>query len=60
MTLFLVSFVVMALAIIGLCAGVLLGRAPLTRGCGGDLALQVCPVCQPRRTPTVKRTEARS
>lgn len=51
MTLFVISFAVMALAIAGLSAGVLLGRPPLNRGCGGDPVLQMCPECPVRKRP---------
>jgi len=47
MTLFLLSFAVIALAILGLGAGLLLGRGPLKGGsCGGDAVLKACPLCQ--------------
>ncbi len=47
MTLFLLSFVVIGLAILGLGAGVLLGRAPLRGSCGGNAVLKSCPLCRP-------------
>lgn len=47
MTLFLLSFAVVALAILGLAAGVLLGRGPLKGSCGGDSVLRACPLCKP-------------
>ncbi|HET6494156.1 MAG TPA: hypothetical protein VFH61_02190 [Thermoleophilia bacterium] len=50
MTLFLFSFAVMVLAVLGLAAGVLLGRRPLRGSCGGDAVLRVCSLCAPRRT----------
>lgn len=46
MTLFLLSFAVIALAIAGLGAGILLGRAPLKGSCGGDAVVKVCPLCR--------------
>jgi len=46
MTLFLLSFAVIALAILGLGAGVLLGRSPLKGSCGGDAVLKVCALCR--------------
>lgn len=49
MSLFLFSFAVMALAILGLAAGVLLGRRPLRTSCGGEAVLRVCALCAPRR-----------
>jgi hypothetical protein len=47
MTLFLLSFVVIALAILGLGAGSLLGRGPLKGSCGGNAVLKTCPLCRP-------------
>ena len=47
MTLFVLSFVVILLAILGLGAGVLLGRGPLKGSCGGDAVLKACPLCRP-------------
>ena len=47
MTLFLLSFAVIVLAILGLGAGVLLGRAPLRGSCGGNAVLRSCPLCCP-------------
>lgn len=46
MTLFLLSFAVIALAILGLAAGLLLGRGPLRGSCGGNAAVRTCPVCR--------------
>ena len=51
MTLFLLSFVVMALAIVALCTGVLLGRGPLRGTCGADAALDVCALCRGKEKP---------
>ena len=48
MTLFLLVFVVIALAILGLGAGILLGRGPLKGSCGGNAAVKACPLCQHR------------
>jgi hypothetical protein len=48
MTLFLLSFAVILLAILGLGAGVMLGRSPLKGSCGGNAALKACPLCRPR------------
>lgn len=48
MTLFLLSFAVIALAILGLGAGVLLGRGPPNGSCGGDAVLKECPLCRPK------------
>lgn len=48
MTLFLTSFVVIVLAILGLGTGALLGRGPLRGSCGGNAVLKVCPLCRPR------------
>ena len=47
MTLFLLSFAVILLAILGLVVGVLLGRGPLKGSCGGDAVLKACPLCRP-------------
>ncbi|MBP7777250.1 MAG: hypothetical protein KA371_08990 [Acidobacteria bacterium] len=49
MSLFLFSFAVIALAILGLAAGLLLGRRPLSGSCGGNTVLRVCALCAPRR-----------
>lgn len=46
MTLFLLSFAVIALAILGLGAGLLLGRGPIKGSCGGDAVLRACPQCR--------------
>lgn len=48
MTLFLLSFAVIVLAILGLGAGLLLGRGPLKGSCGGDAVLKACPLCRPK------------
>lgn len=48
MTLFLLSFAVIVLAILGLAAGVLLGRGPLNGSCGGNAVLRTCPLCRPK------------
>jgi len=42
---FLLSFFIFALAIAGLSIGALFGRAPLRGSCGGNTAINVCPVC---------------
>ena len=47
MILFLLSFAVIALAILGLSVGALLGRRPLKGSCGGDAVLKTCPLCRP-------------
>ena len=46
MTLFLLSFGVIALAIVGLAAGLLLGRGPLPGSCGGNAVLSICALCR--------------
>ncbi len=46
MILFLLSFVVIALALLGLSAGALLDRRPLQGSCGGDAVLKTCPLCR--------------
>jgi hypothetical protein len=51
MILFLLSFAVIALAILGLAAGVLLGRKPPTGSCGGNTVLKKCPLCRPEGDP---------
>ena len=48
MTLFLLSFAVTLLAVLGLGAGLLLGRGPLKGSCGGNAVLKVCPLCRPK------------
>lgn len=47
MTLFLLTFVVIVLAVLGLGAGALLGRGPLKGSCGGNAVLKTCPLCHP-------------
>ena len=47
MTVFLLSFAIIVLAILGLGAGALLGRGPLKGSCGGNSVLRVCPLCRP-------------
>ena len=47
MTLFLLTFAMIVLAILGLGAGVLLGLGPLKGSCGGNAVLKVCPLCRP-------------
>ena len=46
MTLFLLTFTVIVLVILGLGAGILLGRGPLKGSCGGDAVLKGCPLCR--------------
>ncbi len=46
MMVFVLSFVVVALAILGLAAGLLLGRGPLRGSCGGDAVVRICTVCR--------------
>lgn len=59
MTLFLLSFIVIALALFGMAAGVLLGRAPIAGSCGGlgqlGLGCEVCekPCARKRRQSTL-------
>lgn len=46
MTIYLLSFTVVVLAILGLGVGLLLGRGPLKGSCGGDAVLKACPLCR--------------
>jgi hypothetical protein len=46
MMVFVLSFAVIGLAILGLGAGVLLGRGPLKGSCGGNAVLDVCALCR--------------
>ena len=46
MTLFLLSFAVIGLAILGLGIGALLGRGPLKGSCGGNAVVSACPMCR--------------
>ena len=50
MTVFVVSFIVFALAIVGLAAGILVGRGGLRPSCGGDSLLRRCGGCRTKRT----------
>ncbi len=45
MTLFILSFVVFVIAVIGLGAGLLLGRGSLRSSCGGDSVVRLCANC---------------
>lgn len=47
MAVFLLSFAVIGLAILGLAAGALFGRGPLRGSCGGNAVLKSCPLCRP-------------
>ena len=46
MTLFILSFVVFAIAIAGLALGLMLGRGPLRSSCGGDSLVRLCGICR--------------
>lgn len=46
MMIFVLSFVVVALAVLGLAAGLLLGRGPLRGSCGGNAVLRLCALCR--------------
>lgn len=46
MTVFLLSFAVILLAILGLAVGSLMGRGPLNGSCGGNAVLKSCPLCR--------------
>ena len=45
---FVLAFVVIALAVLGMAAGVLLGRAPIAGSCGGLGAGAACVACPHR------------
>lgn len=45
MTTFFAVLAVFALAMAGLAAGSLMGRAPLKGSCGGDHVVRNCPAC---------------
>lgn len=47
MTVFLLTFAIVVLAILGLGAGLLLGRGPPKGSCGGNAVLKNCPLCRP-------------
>ncbi len=51
MTLFILTFVGFALAILGLGVGLLLGRGPLKGSCGGDAVVKVCGLCPRKERP---------
>lgn len=53
MILFVLSFLIIVLAVAGLGIGVMLGRGPLRGSCGGDAVLSLCPIC-PRSNYTEK------
>jgi len=46
MTLFLLSFAVIGLAVLGLGIGALAGRGPLRGSCGGNAVVRMCPLCR--------------
>ncbi len=46
MMVFLLSFLIVTLAIVGLAVGLLLGRGPLRGSCGGDVVLSSCGLCR--------------
>lgn len=46
MTIFLATFAILFLAMVGLAVGVLAGRAPLRGSCGGNATVHLCPVCK--------------
>ncbi len=47
MAIFLISFVVIALAVLGMASGILLGRKPITGSCGGLNQLGLgCQSCE--------------
>lgn len=50
MMLFVLTFVVLALAILGLGVGLLLGRGPLQGSCGGNAVVKVCAACNRETT----------
>lgn len=45
MTLFILSFVVFILAVVGLGAGLLLGRGSPRTSCGGNSVVRLCGIC---------------
>lgn len=51
MIVFLLTFAIITLAIIGLAIGVLVGRGPLRGSCGGDATIRMCPVCKEEDKP---------
>lgn len=56
MVIFLLSFVIIALALLGMAIGVLYGRAPIAGSCGGlgQMGLE-CEVCE---TPCAEKRRA--
>jgi len=42
---FLLSFLIFLLAIIGIAIGTIAGRAPLKGSCGGNAVVKNCPAC---------------
>jgi hypothetical protein len=57
MTVFVLSFAVIVLAMLGLAAGVLLGRGPIAGSCGGLGQGNACAACT---SPCSKRRRARA
>jgi len=60
-TTFVLAFVLIALSVLGMAAGVLLGRAPIAGSCGGLGAGTACAACTrpcPRRSQGRPRAEA--
>ena len=46
MMVFVLSFVVVGLAVLGLAVGLLLGRGPLRGSCGGNAVVRICGLCR--------------
>ncbi|MCK5546826.1 MAG: hypothetical protein KAI27_05595 [Rhodospirillaceae bacterium] len=46
MSIFLITFGMFLLVMMGLAVGVLAGRGPLKGSCGGDTMVRNCPVCK--------------
>lgn len=51
MELFLLTFGIILIAMIGLAIGVLVGRKPLSGSCGGNALVHMCPVCKKDDSP---------
>ncbi len=46
MNIFLLSFLIFLLAMVGIAIGILTGRAPLKGSCGGNAVVKNCPACK--------------
>lgn len=46
MSVFILSFIIFLLAMVGIAIGILNGRRPLKGSCGGNAVVKNCPACK--------------